>query len=177
MSQGRKSRHVSLAVSRVTLNHGVIRDRLSASPLGGSAVGETRGFSHGRADAMAARMAVVARINAAGFEQRTGRLVNSVRPIVRHFGKGAGTEIGVGTTEEHGKWLEIGTDFHFIRPRNARFLQSNPSDPIKGPVPDKWELEGKFKLLPHPGNRPYHWMSNAVRTIIPGAQVRVRVLK
>jgi hypothetical protein len=165
-----------LTVSRVTINHGNISAHFAASPLGGSGVGATRGFARGRAEAIAARMAVVARINAAGmFQQRTGSLVSSVVPIVHQLGRGGGTEIGIGTTVEHGKWLEIGADPHIIEPQGRGYLLRSDGPNSKGGNPTP--LERPQRLVQHPGNAARHWMSDAVRAVLPGAIVRVLVLK
>jgi len=161
-----------LAVSRVTIHHGNIGGFFSRSPLAGTSVGAGRGFGHGDARAIAARMALAARLNTGAFHQRTGSLVTSVVPIVREF-PGGGTEVGVGTTVEHGYWLEAGTDFHYIDapPFPRATLWDSGS---KGEVPEEWKLRGSHKRLPHPGNDATHWLSNAVRSVIPGAIVNVR---
>jgi len=165
-----------MAISRVTINHGNISKHFSDSPLSGTSMGAGRGFGHGDARAIAARMALAARVNAATmFNQRTTSLVTSVVPIVIES-PGGGTVVGVGTTVEHGKWLEIGTDFHYIDapPFPRATLWDSGS---KGPVPEKWKLRGSHKRLPHPGNKAFHWMSDAVRSVVPGAFVRVVVHK
>lgn len=171
-----------MAVSRVTLNHGNIGGFFQASPFAGSRFGSTRGFGGGRAENLAARMALAARINAdARFNQRTSSLVSSVVPIVRSL-RGGGTEIGVGTTVEHGKWLEIGTREHIIEPkvpfrgkgRGGYLLRSNGRN-SKGfnPTP----LHQAQFLVQAPALSPRHWMSDAVRSVVPGSFVRVRVHK
>lgn len=129
------------------------------------------GRGSGRARLLASKMALAARANTAQFDQRTNQLVNSVIPIVRENRDGS-VDVGVGTTVEHGKWLEIGTDPHFIRPRRARWLQHNPSDP-RAPQRDEWILRGRHQEVPHFGNHPHNWMSDAVRSVLPGARVRV----
>lgn len=166
-----------MALSRITINHSNISAHLQASPLGGTSARTRRGAGGREAIQIAARMALLARINAAErFDQRTTALVTSVVPIVRE-GRGGDVEVGVGTTVEHGKWLEVGTDFHFIPPKAGRFLQDNPSSPRR-PQRDEWVLQRRsYRPLPHPGNEARHWMSDAVRQVIPGARVRVRELK
>lgn len=164
-----------MAISRITINHSVISSRFSVSPLGGTAVGGTRGFSRGKAESIAARIALTARINAASFHNRTGSLVGSIRPIVRPIG--GSTEVGVGTTVEHGMWLERGTDPHVIPapPFPAATLWDSGS---KGEVPTEMKLRGSFKQVEHPGSKKnMHWLSNAVRTVLPGAVVTVRYPK
>lgn len=160
-----------MAVSRVTMNSGNISKFFSDRPLGGTSAGSGRGLGGGDANALAARMALAARIEAGRFHQRTSSLVSTVRPFVRKTP--AGTEVGVTTGVEHGYWLEVGTDFHIIHGRP--FLKDNPAGP-KGPVPDDWVLEGKHRSVPHPGNPPFHWMSDAVRSVVPGRHVTVRKL-
>lgn len=164
-----------MAVSRITVRNVNVRTFFQRTPLGGTALGAGRGFGQGDALVIASRMAVAARVNAATrFEQRTSSLVSSVRPVVRILP--GGTAVGVATTVEHGYWLEVGTDYHFIRPSRAAFLQDNPNGP-KGPVPEKWALRRRHRELPHPGSREnLHWMSDAVRSVLPGSFVRVRKL-
>lgn len=172
-----------MAVSRVTINHGNIRSHMQAAPLRGTGVTSGRGgIGRGEADALASRMALQARINATQFDQRTGALIGSVVPIVR-IGRGGDVEVGVGTTVEHGKYLEMGTDFHMIPPgrvvdrKGNPYLQHNPNSP-RAPQREDWILERRhYRALPHPGNEAYHWLSNAVRSVVPGAFVRVRALK
>jgi hypothetical protein len=162
-----------LAVSRVTINHGNIRTHFQAAPLRGT----SRRAGRGEARTLAAKMALAARANTVQFEQRTNALVTSVVPIVRET-RGGGVEVGVGTTVEHGKWLEIGTDEHPIRPqvpfrgrgRGGYFLRSNGPN-SKGFNPDPLERPRLF--VNHPGNPARHWMSDAVRAVFPGARVRV----
>ena len=124
-------------------------------------------------------MALQARLNTGRFDQRTSALVRSVVPIVR-MGRGGDVEVGVGTTVEHGRWLEIGTDPHFISPRRVvdrkgrPYLQHNPNSPRR-PLREEWILQRRhYRPLPHPGNEARHWLSDAVRQVIPGARVRVR---
>lgn len=153
------------------MNHKNIDGFFQSRPLAGTSAGAGRGFGHGDANAIAARMALAARVNAGTFEQRTGKLITTIRPLVRHLP--TGTEVGITTGVEHGYWLEVGTEFHYIdAPPFPRALLWDSGS--KGPVPDKWKLERGHKRLPHPGNRAYHWMSNAVRSVIPGSIVNVR---
>jgi hypothetical protein len=178
-----------LAVSRITLNHANIRAYFQANPTGGGTVGGVRGggaggVAGGQPERLAARMVLAARINAATrFEQRTTSLVTSVVPIVR-TGRGGEVEVGVGTTVEHGKWLEVGTRGHVIEPRRpfnpagrrgskgrGYLLRSNGPN-SKGPNPDPLNKPRMYVL--HPGNSARHWLSDAVRQVIPGARVRVR---
>jgi hypothetical protein len=176
-----------LAVSRVTIYPGSIRSFFQSSPLAGTGRGAGRGLGHGEARAIAARMTLAARVNAGTFNQRTSSLVTSVVPIVRQLGGDAGTQVGVGTTVEHGKWLELGTEPHVMRPKvpfmgrgkGGYFLRSNTEKwiALKGVVPDGMELERPRLLVQHPGNRAYRWMSDAVRSVVPGLPVRVRVHK
>lgn len=141
------------------------------------------GVGRGEAQALANRMALQARINAATyFDQRTTALVTSVVPIVR-VGRGGDVEVGVGTTVEHGKFLEMGTDFHVIPPGRVRdrrgrpYLQHNPNSP-RAPHREDWILERRhYSPLPHPGNEARHWMSDAVRSVVPNAFVHVRAVK
>lgn len=173
-----------MALSRVTINHGAIRSHFQAAPLRGTGVTSGRGgIGRGEAQALANRMALQARINAAErFDQRTTQLVQSVRPVVR-IGREGRVEVGVATTVEHGKWLEIGTDFHTIAPRRVvdkrgrPYLQHNPNSPRR-PLREEWELERRhYNPVPHPGNEARNWMSDAVRAVLPGAIVRVRALR
>lgn len=156
-----------MALSKVTINHGNIRAHF-----------QTRGARGGRGDPhrVAARMVVQARINAGTrFDIRTGALLDSVVPIVRETRDGR-IEVGVGTTVEHGKLLEVGSPFHTITPARGRWLRHNPSDPRR-PRREEWILKGLHEAVPHPGNSARHWMRDAVQAIAPGSLVRVRVLK
>lgn len=172
-----------MAVSRITIHHQNIASHFQARPFGGTSVGTGHGLARSDAHAIARSMAIQARINAAErFDQRTTALATSVVPIVRQ-GRGGETEVGVGTTVEHGYWLEAGTDFHYIRPGRAvdrkgrPFLQDNPNSPRR-PQREEWVLERRhYNPLPHPGNEARHWMSDAVRSVVPGAFVRVRKLR
>lgn len=169
----------NLAVSRITINHANIATHIQGASLGRTSA-RGRGVGRGDADALARRMVIQARVNAAErFDQRTTALVTSVVPIVRHDPRG-GTEVGVGTTVEHGKWLEMGTDFHYIPPgrvvdkKGRPYLQHNPNSP-RAPQREEWILERRhYNAVPHPGNEARHWMSDAVRAVLPGAVVRVR---
>lgn len=165
------SRHAKLAFSPVTIHEGNIRTRLQGSPLGGTNFGETRGFHHGEAQAIAARMVLQARINAdAMFNQRTGDLVSSVVPIVKTFGN-AGTEIGVGTTAKHGAVLEVGAPPHVIQPQGTGYLLRSDGPRSKGGNPTP--LDRPQRLVVHPGTPARHWLSDAVRAVLPGLFVRV----
>lgn len=172
-----------MASSQISIHHTNIQNAFTATPLRGTAAGSARGLGRGDAQALARAMALQARINAATrFDQRTTQLVTSVVPIVRTTPDGA-VEVGVGTTVEHGKWLEMGTDFHFIPPgravdrRGRPYLQHNPNSP-RAPQREEWILQRRhYQSLPHPGNEARHWMSDAVRQVLPGARVRVRPLR
>lgn len=167
-----------MATSRITIRHDNIQSHFQARPFGGTSVGAGRSLARGDARAIAERMALQARINAATrYEQRTTSLVQSVVPIVRQ-GRGGETEVGVGTTVEHGRWLEEGTIPHPIVPKipyrrgkGGYLLRSNGPN-SKGPNPDP--LVRPQMGVSHPGNLPGHWLSDAVRTVVPGAPVRVR---
>lgn len=168
-----------MAVSRVTINHGAINSHFAGRPFSGSGLGARGSAARGEPIQIAERMALQARINAATrYEQRTGSLVSSVRPIVRE-GRGGEVEVGVGTTVEHGRWLEQGTIPHTITPQrpftgrkgSGYFLRSNGPN-SKGPNPDP--LIRPQLRVEHPGNLPGQWLSDAVRTVLPGALVRVR---
>lgn len=183
-----------MAVSRITLNHANIQSHFQAAPLRGTGIATGRGgVGRGEADALARRMALQARINAAErFNQRTTALVQSVVPIVR-IGRGGDVEVGVGTTVEQGKWLEVGTDPHPITPQwlsSARApLSGNPfgrtrrsrkgkyllrSGGPRGKGPNPTPLDDPQLFVNHPGNPAHHWLSDAVRSVVPGAFVRVR---
>lgn len=153
---------------------------MQAAPLRGSGVTSGRGgVGRGEADAIARRMALQARINAADrFNQRTGDLVSSVVPIVR-IGRGGDVEVGVGTTMKHGAVLEVGAPEHPIRPqrpfrgkgKGGYFLRSN-GPRGKGGNPDPLDRSRLF--VNHPGYPGNNWLSDAVRSVIPGARVIVR---
>jgi len=155
---------------------------MQSSPLAGTSMGARRGFARGDANALAARMVLAARLNAGAlFNQRTTSLITSVIPIVRG-GRGGNVEVGVGTTVEHGKWLEIGTDEHIIKPefpyrgkkKGGYFLRSNgPRSKGFNPTP----LDRPRLIVQAPALDATHWMSDAVRSVMPGLPVRVRVLK
>lgn len=173
-----------MASSRVTLNHANISAHFQAAPLRGTGITAGRGgVGRGEASALANRIALQARINAATrFNQRTGDLVSSVVPIVR-TGRGGEVEVGVGTTMKHGAVHEVGAPPHLITPerpfrgrgKGGYFLRSNgPNSKGGNPTP----LDRPRLYVNHPGvPDPSHWMSDAVRSVIPGARVRVRVLK
>lgn len=173
-----------MAVSRVTVFPNNINSFIQARPLTGGSARATRAGGRGQPEALAARMVIAARVNAATrFEQRTTSLVTSVVPIVRH-GRGGEVEVGVGTTVEHGKWLEIGTDVHVIEPqvpfslgsrrgsRKRGYLLRSNGPNSKGPNPDPLDKPRMYVL--HPGNRAFNWLSDAVRQVVPGSPVRVR---
>ena len=169
-----------MALSTIRIHSQNINAHFQARPFGGVRTGAGGGLSRQDAHAIASAMALRARINAAErFDQRTSSLVTSVVPVV-HQGRGGETEVGVGTTVEHGKWLEIGTDFHSIPPgrvvdrRGRPYLQDNPNSPRR-PQREEWVLERRhYNPVPHPGNEARHWMSDAVKAVIPGARVTVR---
>lgn len=170
-----------MAISRVSINHNAIRTRLQTSPLGGTSARTRRGAGGAEAIRIAERMALQARINAdARFEQRTSSLVLSVRSVVRE-GRGGDVEVGVATTVEHGYWLEEGTQGHVIEPQvpfqgpgKGGYLLVSGGPRGKGPNPNPLDRPRRYVL--HPGNQASHWMSDAVRAVIPGALVRVRKL-
>ena len=173
-----------MAFSKITINHANIASHFQAGPLRGTGVSTGRGgVGRGEAKALADRIALRARINAAErFYQRTGDLVSSVVPIVR-TGPDGQVEVGVGTTMKPGAAQEVRAPPHLITPerpfrgrgRGGYFLRSNGKNSKGGnPTP----LDRPRLFVNHPGvPEPTHWMSDAVRSVIPGARVNVRVLR
>lgn len=138
------------------MHPGNIRTFFQGRPLAGTGVGAQRGAGGGQATALAARMVARARANASGageLQLRTGALRDSVVPIIRTDVRTDATVVGVGTTVDYGAALEIGAEPH----------------PITA-----WGRPGIY--VEHPGNKAYFWLSDAVRSVMPGRVVTVRTL-
>lgn len=156
-------------MSRVTVFQSNIDSFLQRNALsfGGSTV---QGVGR-RADRLGDRMVAEARNNArTRFNRRTGELADSVVKIRRVSPSGAIT-VGVGTTVQHGAYLENGTDPHII---SAPFAVSRPVYLLrsggKKDRPPGYQnprpLRGALSVR-HPGSKKgMHWLRDAVQTVI-----------
>jgi hypothetical protein len=151
-------------MSRVTVFQGNI-DRFvqrNALSFGGTTV---KGIGR-RADRVGDRMVAEARSNArTRFNRRTGELENSVVKIHR-VSPGGGITVGVGTTVEHGAYLENGTQPHTIARQSAAYLlkSGGPRDRPPG-YQNPRPLYGA-KSVRHPGSKKgMGWLRDAVRTV------------
>lgn len=157
-------------MSRVTIFQGNI-DRFvqrNALSLGGTTV---KGIGR-RADRVGDRMVAEARLNArTRFNRRTGELENSVVKIHRVSPTG-GITVGVGTTSEHGGYLENGTEAHTISRKNSKYVLKSGGKRDRppfygGPWPGRTGKLLGAKSVQHPGSKKgVGWLRDAVRTTV-----------
>lgn len=127
-----------------------------------------------KAETLARAMVRAAQRNAGELNQRTGKLKDSVVPIVRKSPRSGALVVGVGTTVEYGKHLEEGTRAHPITPqrpfkgrgKGGYFLRSNTQREIAARGHNPKPLRRPQLKVNHPGNREYRWLRRAVTTVM-----------
>jgi hypothetical protein len=127
------------------------------------------------AQRIATRAEDIAKRQASGgmFMRRTGALERSVVAFVEPDPRRPlqGFRVVLGTTVEHGGYLEHGTEGHFIYPNKpGGFLQSYPNHP-----PNRSPLERRvYDGLWHPGNQPFRWLRRSLNIAVRNSRVGTR---